>query len=581
MGKKKIKAVARASKNLNGTPRTPGRQLPAKLLASGVRSPIRNHSSLRNEVESAPPSPDNRASGLTFYGSGKGTPRDAKTASAAFQLGGKNVGGDGLAEQQRLEGPSPIAIPGPASTQGISEDTTVNAGSGGVTNYGSFVASPPKRNPMLGPPALELPDPALPPEEETFARHNRAWRHSRVNPDLKTTPIQNRPEAQAGAAYHVGKNNGPQNSSQPHPKRNLFHPRRAASTPGNGAALRPRLMRRLFSSAGLDSPQGDVPLEAYKEYDYQQAEYFKFLDTELDKVETFYKMKETQASQRLQLLRDQLHEMRDRRLQEMREEQFAKEEARREHARHASLHNGDQKHSGERHHHGVFSDTFRWVRPIESAIGVGPPKIGKTSKFLQQHTSPADVQARDPQSSNRPESWRDFTRRSVYPDEIPYRAAKRKLKLALQEFYRGLELLKSYALLNRTAFRKINKKYDKAINARPTQQYMSEKVNKAWFVQSEVLEGQIVAVEDLYARYFELGNHKVAVGKLRSKGSKAGSYHGSVFRNGLLLAMGAVFGVQGVVYGGQHLFHPDAAIRVQTSYLLQVSTLSPRRPRLY
>ncbi len=329
-------------------------------------------------------------------------------------------------------------------------------------------------------------------------------------------------------------------------------------------------MRRLFSSAGLDSPQGDVPLEAYKEYDYQQAEYTKFLDKELEKVESFYKMKEAQASHRLQLLRDQLHEMRDRRLQEIRAEQVAKEEARREHARHAAQQNGDHEHHREGPHHGVLSDTFKWMRPIESAIGVGPSKIGKTSKFLQQHTSPVGIRPQHPPDSSRPESWRDFTRRPVHPDEVPYRAAKRKLKLALQEFYRGLELLKAYALLNRTAFRKINKKYDKAINARPTQQYMSERVNKAWFVQSEVLEGQIVAVEDLYARYFERGNHKVAVGKLRSKGSKAGNYNGSVFRNGLLLATGAVFGIQGVVYGGEHLFHPNATVRVQSSYVLQV-----------
>ena len=536
-----------------------------------MRSPIRNHSSLRDEVEvdSAPPTPGNRASGLTSYGSAKRTLRDTKASSGAFRLGGKKSNGDGIVEEDEYEGSSPVAIPGPASTQGISEDTTVNWGSGGVTNYGSFVASPPKGNPILGPPALELPDPALPPEEESYARHNRAWRHSQINPNPNTTPLENRPEAKPSSAYQVGKRNVPANSSHLLPRRRIFASRRTASLPGNGTTptLRPRLMRRLFSSAGLDSPPGDVPLEAYKEYDSQQGEYFKFLDRELDKVESFYKLKETQASHRLQILRDQLHEMRDRRLSEIRAEQLAREEARREHARHASQHHGDHKYYGQ----GRQPSMLSWMKPIESAIGVGPSKIGKTSKFLQQHTSPAGPQPQYPPDSTRPEAWRDFTRRSVHPDEVPYRAAKRKLKLALQEFYRGLELLKSYALLNRTAFRKINKKYDKAINARPTQQYMSEKVNRAWFVQSEVLEGQIVAVEDLYARYFERGNHKVAVGKLRSKGSKAGNFNGSVFRNGLLLATGAVFGIQGVVYGGEHLYLSDPTVRVQTSYLLQVS----------
>lgn len=479
------------------------------------------------------------------------------------------------ADQGGYEGSSPIAIPGSTSPRGTSEGSTTAWNSDAVTKYGSFVVSPPDGNVMMGPPSLELPDPALPPEEEAYAKHNRAWRNSRLRPNQHNSALQpsTHAEGKFGDAYEVGKRHSPHKveSSALLPKhRRIFQHGRTASTPGGMGAQHKPLIRRIFSHHGHGSPQGgDVPLEAYKEYDTRQMEYFGFLDKELDKIETFYKMKESQAAERLQLLREQLHEMRDRRIEEVRVEQQAKEKARLEHERHMSGHAHLPPHHRNGVHHRSVSAALRWIEPVERAIGVGPSRIGKVTKSLQQSASPFGPQAQYPPGSDRPESWRDFSRRMT-GDDVPYRSAKRKLKLALQEFYRGLELLKSYALLNRTAFRKIGKKYDKTVKARPTGRYMSEKVNKAWFVQSEVLEGQLVAVEDLYARYFERGNHKIAVGKLRSKSTHAGDYSGSVFRNGLLIAGGLVFGIQGIVYGAEHLSNPDPVISLDASYLLQV-----------
>ena len=185
-----------------------------------------------------------------------------------------------------------------------------------------------------------------------------------------------------------------------------------------------------------------------------------FLDGELGKIESFYQLKEEESTARLAVLRKQLHIMRDQRTQEV----LGKAQAQPQ---------GDDKpqptgfgHLGGQRIKGAFTGR----------------RIGKNSKALAGLDTPAAFPPRDAEGvMNRS----DFNRRvpAESPNaEVSYRSAKRKLKHALQEYYRGVELLKGYAYLNRTAFRKINKKYDKVVDARPTMRYMSEKVNKAWFV---------------------------------------------------------------------------------------------------
>ncbi|KAL8936801.1 MAG: hypothetical protein Q9211_004009 [Gyalolechia sp. 1 TL-2023] len=560
VGKKKVKAIARALRNVNQTPRTPGRHGPSNLLSAATSQPtgpVRTNSDALQIASqhlgptpiSTPPTTPGAEPNPSGQEQDRGAPRDIES---------------GLQTPARA---TPLINKDKVLVDGSAGDSSTAWGSGVVTNYGSIVSSPPTRHVPFRPPSLELPDPALPPDEDSFARHNRAWRHSQPNP--YSTPLSRQP-ANDAHPYEVGPTHAPPKatSSLLPRHRRLFNARRTASTPnGGGTPDRPRLVRRIFSTTGIQSPQvGDVPLAGYKEYDTRHAEFEKFLDVELAKIESFYKMKELQASERLLALRQQLHEMRDRRIEKILAIQKAKENQKHEQLRAAQADGVEDDQAGAGNHAGPALD---WRHPIDSVLGVGH-HVGKNTKALV-NMGPADHRL-TPANAQAQMDRRDFQRRSTLADDVPYRSAKRKLRLALQEFYRGLELLKSYALLNRTAFRKINKKYDKVVKARPTGRFMTEKVNKAWFVQSEVLEGQIVAVEDLYARYFERGNHKVAVGKLRSKNSRAGDHSGSVFRNGLLIAGGAVFGVQGLVHGAEYLTDPNVDVRVKTSYLLQAST---------
>ena len=323
--------------------------------------------------------------------------------------------------------------------------------------------------------------------------------------------------------------------------------------PASGAATTPR--QRLVRIFSTNSPlvrqashRGDIGMQNLDYVRSTERDFFSFLDGELNKIETFYKLKEDQASERLVVLREQLHEMRNRRTAEIAE---AKRKRELERNGSGSGTNG----SGE----GAKDGGHDWISPLKARL-INP---GPNSKALQKMAQTPVMRGQDE------DEGRDYVRKHQ-GDDVPYRTAKRKLKMAMQEFYRGLELLKSYALLNRTAFRKLNKKYDKAVNARPPYRYMNEKVNKSWFVNSDILDGHIRTVEDLYARYFERGNRKIAAGKLRNINRRPGDASPSTFRSGLLIGCGAVFAIQGLIYGAELLFDSDTVLRQRTSYLMQI-----------
>lgn len=437
-----------------------------------------------------------------------------------------------------------------------------------MTRYGSIIGTPPtggKSSERLNrPPPLKLPGAALDPENQsprvTFAQ----------TPTKKTAPRPSNGDAEGDSAFEVGKTRSPTASkSLPARYKSIFTPKRMNSSPGGPITQAPPpLLKRVFSLSHGSPPSspGDVPLEAYRELDLRQAEFFHFLDMELDKIEAFYKQKEEEATERLAVLRDQLHVMADRRLSDLIDRHTTKIKAKADKHGDASkslMNIQDYGSDDERaNQHDQDIRTTPWL--IDAALqAVQAGKYGNSTKAMQGLATPAEFRPK------RPEDRHDYVRRPDQP-QVSYQTAKRKLKTALQEYYRGLELLKSYALLNRTAFRKINKKFDKTVNARPSLRYMSEKVNTAWFVNSDVIEGHIHAVEDLYARYFEKGNHKVAVNKLRIKIARAGDYTEHSFRNGLTLGLGIIFGVQGLIKGIQLLKSDDPTVGTHTSYLLQV-----------
>lgn len=528
-GKKKVKAVARALRHVHQTPRLRARW--------------------RNVPDTAPTAFRLPYTHYDFTGSCANLPT-AESTEAVIQDAAPPAQtpkpGSLRRESTTILMHTP-PVPMPPETQPLRATKSGQAEQAQAPrNYGSIVATPPRQrtSPRHDLTPLKLPDPAL----SSGKLPSRADLPADDKKQLSAPPSPG-----SSDAYHVGPTQTPNRKPFNLP-RHVFRSARSMSIPQASAVGPSPFLRRMLSGAGRVTPQSpDVPLGAYKELDIKQDEFFNFLDKELDKIESFYAMKEEEASKRLHALRAQLHEMRDRRLEEVL----------------AGQEHGDPDMKIFQDFNLAPSDsshvhTTRLFKPLEN---MGPRKstVGKTTKAMTQLGSPSKPVSVDQ------DARQDYVKRVDQKQHVPYRSAKRKLKMALQEFYRGLELLKSYALLNRTAFRKINKKYDKAVNARPTGRYMADKVSKAHFVKSEILESYIVAVEDLYARYFERGNHKLAVGKLRSKISTSGAHSQTAFRNGIWLATGAALGIQGLVDGFRNLhYHNSAAVRLQTSFLLQL-----------
>ncbi|VEU24082.1 DEKNAAC105091 [Brettanomyces naardenensis] len=168
-------------------------------------------------------------------------------------------------------------------------------------------------------------------------------------------------------------------------------------------------------------------------------------------------------------------------------------------------------------------------------------------------------------SPNPIESRRDYVRRKPKPNKVPYFLARRQLKRAVYDFYRSLELLKSYRLLNRTAFRKLIKKYDKAVEDTLLQSYM-KKVDSMYFTTSDVLDSLMVKVEEMFTQYFEHGNRKIAVTKLRAIQSEQ-TFYASDFFDGWFIGLAIPIFVFTVYFA---LFRTMSGALPEGKWLLQI-----------
>ncbi|CAD6893916.1 unnamed protein product [Tilletia controversa] len=140
-------------------------------------------------------------------------------------------------------------------------------------------------------------------------------------------------------------------------------------------------------------------------------------------------------------------------------------------------------------------------------------------------------------------------------DPERYRSAKKKMKAAVLEEYRLLELIKDFRTLNRTALAKILKKLQKQTGVHCSDAFFKARVARSMLVKSEEIERLLKSTEELYTFFFEHGDSKKARERLRSGNAFATlssslphqSHHISVFKAGIFLGVALCATVAGLV----------------------------------
>ncbi|TCD67423.1 hypothetical protein EIP91_012395 [Steccherinum ochraceum] len=303
--------------------------------------------------------------------------------------------------------------------------------------------------------------------------------------------------------------------------------------------------------------------ELYQLLTTTQRSFFNKLDTELDKVEAFYVEREKEMLQRVQTLRVQLHELQAHRQEyydSHRESSWMNFSIMRPKARLLNDRFRSPEGGGRRRRHYVNGRrSSKASSSSRTNINKSPPLQGESSgsdpESPTSHFShTANVSVDSPSQSSTKNLRQSIQKRAAGPlpaavvrhDPEDYYHAKKKLKKAVMECYRGLEILNNYQTLNIIGFRKALKKYEKTTKIPAQQAYTTEKIEPQTFSSTQAVEAMMKDLEELFAARFTRGDKKKALTRLRG-GTQHQSHHFSTFRSGLMLGLAVPALVDGVV----------------------------------
>ncbi|THH12162.1 hypothetical protein EW145_g196 [Phellinidium pouzarii] len=393
-------------------------------------------------------------------------------------------------------------------------------------SYGSTGRTPPlviRDSGPMSPPPVDLPEATLPLPAE---RNKDRMRTSIASADVasvtnasSSSPARLRP-SRAKTDYFDARSH-PAVDSSFSGAGNVVTPMPASSASQGGflSHLRLRQSARTHQQTDSYSARVVLPLAVIMpSLTALERRFVEKLDKELEKVEGFYGAREREAMIRASALKEQLRELQDHR---------------------RLFHEAKAAESTWTSLLVPRSVADRFSELPISSMGRGGKSncIGRTKASQFSKTSSRNLNGKEREdsrsSSPHPHGANEREAR-LDPDE--YKGAKKDLKKAILEYYRGLELLNNYRVLNMTGFRKALKKFEKTAKVSIQQAYMQEKVEISAFASGDSIEKLVKEMEDLYAARFQRGDIKRARERLRAT-AKHKTHHSSTFRSGLYIGL--------------------------------------------
>lgn len=260
--------------------------------------------------------------------------------------------------------------------------------------------------------------------------------------------------------------------------------------------------------------------------------FFEMLDEELNKVNQFYKSKETEFLERGEILNKQLQILLDlkRVIGERRRKSFGGQSGGFLSRSGSSFgRNSDLSDSQSYCDSPTDSQTEEVIAALEKngVNFVNSAIRGKTKKGKPKMAMRIDIPATTPTKTIAAVTsmlWEDLVNNPKkgggdFINKKKIQCAEKMIRGAFVELYRGLGLLKTYSSLNMVAFTKILKKFDKVANQRASASYLKV-VKRSHFISSDKVVRLMDEVESLFTQHFANGDRKKAMKFLRPQHQK-------------------------------------------------------------